>query len=136
MKTLNFYISERLKIKKQKNKQDNLFESYLIKLAELYNFDLDTNYEKSVNDFVDFLINEEIIIEFQHEEDPYIDMSYPNPDIINMNEIKVFFNELLINNATYDLSKPINKTCVWIFLYIKNELIYSFKLYNKDNKLF
>ena len=136
MKTLNFYITERLKIKKQKNKQDNLFESYLIKLAELYNFDLDTNYEKSVNDFVDFLINEEIIIEFQDEEDPYIDMSYPNPDIINMDEIKVFFNELLINNATYDLSKPINKTYVWISLYIKNELVYSLKLYNKDNKLF
>jgi len=136
MKTLNSYIIERLKIGKQQDKRPNLFESYLIKLAELYNFDLDTNDEKSVNDFAKFLIYEEIIVELQHEENKFVDMSYPNPDIIDMNEIEVFFNELLANNAIYKLSKPIDKKYMWISLYIKDELIYSFKLYNKDNKLF
>lgn len=136
MKTLNSYIIERLKIGKQQDKRPDLFESYLIKLAELYNFDLDTNDEKSVNDFAKFLIYEEIIVELQNEENPSVDMSYPNSDIIDMKEIEVFFNELLTNNVIYKLSKLIDKKYMWISLYVKDELIYSFKLYNKDNKLF
>lgn len=138
MKTLNYYITEKLKISKRINKNPNTFESYLIKLSELYDFDLDINDEKNVADFAKYLVYEGVIVELQDEQNLKIDMSYPNTDFFDEKELGIFVNELLENEATYKTTTFSNgmEKYLWLSLYVKNELVFSFKLYNKNNKLY
>lgn len=138
MKTLNYYITEKLKISKRVTKNPNTFESYLIKLSELYDFDLDINDEKNVADFAKYLVYEGVIVELQDEQNLKIDMSYPNTDFFDEKELGIFVNELLENEATYKTTtfSDGHEKYLWLSLYVKNELVFSFKLYNKNNKLY
>jgi len=138
MKTLNYYITEKLKISKRVTKNPNTFESYLIKLSELYDFDLDINDEKNVADFAKYLVYEGVIVELQDEQNLKIDMSYPNTDFFDEKELGIFVNELLENEATYKTTTFSDGPgkYLWLSLYVKNELVFSFKLYNKNNKLY
>lgn len=133
MKSIKNYITEKLKISKNK-KLDNTFYSFLLKLSEITSFKLDITSEKSIHDFAKYLVYENIIIELQDEESNIDYLTYPNTDFFDIDELGKFFNELLENDANYDITKMSNNL-IWLHLYVDNEIVYSLKLFDENNKI-
>ncbi len=133
MKSIKNYITEKLKISKNK-KLDNTFYSFLLKLSEITSFKLDITSEKSIHDFTKYLVYENIIIELQDEESKIDYLTYPNTDFFDIDELGKFFNELLENDANYDITKMSNNW-IWLHLYVDNEIVYSLKIFDENNKI-
>lgn len=133
MKSIKNYITEKLKISKHKN-LDNTFYSFLLKLSEITSFKLDITSEKSIHDFAKYLVYENIIIELQNEESKIDYLTYPNTDFFDIDELGKFFNELLENDANYDITKMSNNL-IWLHLYVDNEIVYSLKIFDENNKI-
>lgn len=133
MKSIKNYITEKLKISKHKN-LDNTFYSFLLKLSEITSFKLDITSEKSIHDFAKYLVYENIIIELQDEESNIDYLTYPNTDFFDIDELGKFFNELLENDANYDITKMSNNS-IWLHLYVDNEIVYSLKFFDENNKI-